>query len=881
MPRRKRNRALLEYLTLALLLVGLALLCQHQGWLWRWDNNIYDAQLRFWSRPASDNIIIIAIDEDSLSQLGRWPWSRQLHARLLERISGENPRAIAYDVIFAEPDLGNPDGDMEFADEIRNSGRVALPVFMEQPRPGALAIEILPLPLLGEPAAALGHVHVELDPDGIARRLFMWEGLGSPHWPHLSIALLQIADQLPEFTDHSQSEAAASPESMLVWTRTQSLLIPYAGPPGHFKQISFAQVMQGNFTPGTFSDKFILIGATATGIGDALPTPVSGFSHSMSGVEINANALDALLNDIHITPLDGGWQLAATGMLAFLPLLLFPYMAPRTNLLVTLSLILATLALTGVLLITLHSWFPPTAALLAIALSYPLWSWRRLEQAMRYLTQELDRLKEQQTHEAMEQTSSLEGSLDFLQHIMPLQGWCLVDMNGCIECRHGEAPRTAVNRISTGRWESIGNDLWTALNHHGQIKFLGLHWHASHPPDVQQRAVLIQLQQQFHVPEKPAASGMHEVVQARIQQVQQATAQVRELRRLVEDSLSNMADGVLVTNALGEIILSNTRASWYLRGNDNADLTGLSVMTLLEDLQIRDTDNWGGLLRRSLMENTRNQLEVRHHHGRQLLVQIAPLSRDMQQPGGLIMNFSDITPLKASENKRNELLNFLSHDLRSPLVSMLALLELAKKKNITEGTRELLTRMGNHAGKTLDLADQFLQLARVESGSESLLHDLDLVAVATNAIEQVWEHARMKSIHLKNNITLEDAWFHGEGNLLERALVNLLGNAIKFSEPGSTVQLELSRHRNEWHCCVVDEGEGIPAADLPRLFDRFQRVHRSNRPEQAGAGLGLAFVHAVARTHGGRIEVESAERQGSRFCLIMPVQQDTVKLVFG
>jgi signal transduction histidine kinase len=253
----------------------------------------------------------------------------------------------------------------------------------------------------------------------------------------------------------------------------------------------------------------------------------------------------------------------------------------------------------------------------------------------------------------------------------------------------------------------------------------------------------------------------------------------------------------------------------------------------------------------------------------------------MQQPGGLIMNFSDITPLKASENKRNELLNFLSHDLRSPLVSMLALLELAKKKNITEGTRELLTRMGNHAGKTLDLADQFLQLARVESGSESLLHDLDLVAVATNAIEQVWEHARMKSIHLKNNITLEDAWFHGEGNLLERALVNLLGNAIKFSEPGSTVQLELSRHRNEWHCCVVDEGEGIPAADLPRLFDRFQRVHRSNRPEQAGAGLGLAFVHAVARTHGGRIEVESAERQGSRFCLIMPVQQDTVKLVFG
>ena len=874
MPDRKRNRALPEQITLALLLAGFALLCQQQGWLWRWDYNIYGSQLRFWSRPAPDDIIIVAIDEDSLAQFGRWPWARIVHAHLLRKLSEEKPKAIAYDVIFAEPDLLNPDEDIQFADAIRSSGRVALPVHMELPRPGASPLEILPLPILGEPAAALGHVHVELDPDGIARRLYLREGLGTPHWPHLSIALLQIADQLPEFADHIKDTPAGKPESMLVWTRTQPLLIPFAGPPGHFKQISFAQVMQGNYTPGTFRDKFVFVGATATGLGDALPTPVSGFSHSMSGVEINANVLDALLKGIHIAPLAKGWQLAITGLLALLPMLLFPYMAPRTNLLVTASLIVTTLAVTGALLIFVHSWFPPTAALLAITLSYPLWSWRRLEQAMRYLSQELDRLKEQQAPVATGQAATLEGSLDFLQQILPVQGWCLADLNGSVECRHGEAPRIYTSRIPAGQWKSIGNDLWTMLNHQDRIKHLGLHWNAPRPPDAQQMAVLRQLQQKFSPPGEAVAPGTHEVVQARIQQVQQATAQLRELRRLVDDSLSNMADGVLVTNALGEIILSNTRASWYLRGNDNADLKGLSVMTLLEDLQIRDTDNWGELLRRSLLENARNQVEVRHHRGRQLLVQIAPLSRDMQQHGGLILNFSDITPLKASENKRNELLNFLSHDLRSPLVSMMALLELARKKNTTDEAHELLTRMENHAAKTLDLADQFLHLARVESGSELLLHDLDLVAVAMNAMEQVWEHARMKSIQLKNNITLEDAWIHGEGSLLERALINLLGNAIKFSEPDSTVELELSRHGNEWHCCVIDRGEGIPAADLPRLFDRFQRVHRSNRPEQVGAGLGLAFVQAVARTHGGRVEVESAEGRGSRFCLIMPAQQD-------
>ena len=862
-----------EHLTLALLLAGFAVLFQQQGWLWRWDQNIYDSQLRFWSRPSADNIIIIAIDEDSLAQFGRWPWSRQVHAHLLKKISEDQPRAIAYDIIFAEADLENPAGDVQFANEIRNSGRVALPIYMEQPRLGAPPLEIPPLPLLNEQAAALGHVHIELDPDGIARGLFLREGLGDPYWPHLAVALLQIAGQPLQFTDHDSGRTVAGARSMMVWARAQPLLIPFAGPPGHFKQISFAQVMQDNYARGTFRDKYVLIGATATGLGDALPTPVSGFSHSMSGVEINANVLDALLNNIHITPLAKGWKLALTGLLALLPLLLFPYMAPRTNLLVTLCLILATLAVTGVLLSIMHIWFPPTVALLAIALSYPLWSWRRLEQAMRYLAQELDRLKEQQAPMAIGQTASLEHSLDFLQHILPLQGWSLVGEDGRIESRQGEPPRAfTATAAPVGQWQNKGDELWTALKHEGRIKNLGLHWQSTHPPDRQQLAVLEKLQQQFDLPGETVARGTHEVVQVRIQQVQQATAQLRELRRLVDDSLSNMADGVLVTSALGQIMLSNKRASWYLRGHDDAALAGLSVITLLEALQIQGSNNWEELLRSSLLEHARIQVEVRHNQGRQLLVQIAPLSRDTLQPAGLILNFSDITSLKASENKRNELLNFLSHDLRSPLVSMLALLELARKKDTSEEVHDLLSRMESHAGKTLDLAEQFLQLARVESGSPLQLHEIDLVAVVMNAMEQVWEHARLKRIQLLNKITLENAWIAGEGSMLERALVNLLGNAIKFSDPGTTVQLELSRHGKHWHCCVIDEGEGIPASELPRLFDRFQRVHRKNQPQQAGAGLGLAFVHAVARIHRGRVEVESSEGQGSRFCMVLPVQ---------
>jgi CHASE2 domain-containing sensor protein/signal transduction histidine kinase len=872
MPHRKRHGGLPEHIILALLLVGLALLCQQQGWLWRWDHNIYDAQLRFWTRPAPDNIVIVAIDEDSLSQFGRWPWTRQVHAHLLRKISAENPRAIAFDIIFAEPDLRDLEGDKQLAEEIRSSRRVVLPVLMEQPRLGATPLEILPLPSLAEAAAALGHVHVELDPDGIARRLFLLEGLGDPHWQHLSLALLQIAGQMPAAPP---AEAATdTPVSVMRWARAQPLLIPFAGPPGHFKQISYARVMQGNYAIDAFRDKYVLIGATAAGLGDALPTPVSGFSHSMPGVEINANILDALLKGISITPMASGWQLALTGLLALLPMLMFPYLAPRTNLLAMVSLLVATLAITATLLMALHSWFQPSAALLAITISYPLWSWRRLEQALRYLTQELDQLKDQAARLSIAQTPSLERDIGFLQHVLPVRGWSLTGKDGQLAGGRAAPPGTPPGNIPSGRWTRTADGLWTTVNRQGQAQQLGLHWDAVDPPDAHQQALLEQLRQQFDAPDDTGLQRISELVQARIQQVQQATAQLSELRRLVDDSLSNMADGVLVTNPLGEIVLSNVRAGWYLRGDDDAVLQGHSLITLLQDLQIQGTSNWDDLLRHALLNNDRIQVEVRQPDGRQLLVQIAPLSRGSQQSGGLILNFSDISPLKASENKRNELLNFLSHDLRSPLVSMLALLELAKHKVTADDVTTLLGRMESYTDKTLNLADQFLQLARAESSSELQFHDLDLVTVAMNATEQVWGLAQAKQIQVHTGIELEEAWIHGEGGLLERALVNLLGNAIKFSPAGSPVQLELARHRDEFHCCVLDRGEGIPASELPRLFDRFQRVHRKERPAESGAGLGLAFVDAVAKRHGGRVEVHSEEGSGSEFCLILPSPGD-------
>ena len=138
-----------------------------------------------------------------------------------------------------------------------------------------------------------------------------------------------------------------------------------------------------------------------------------------------------------------------------------------------------------------------------------------------------------------------------------------------------------------------------------------------------------------------------------------------------------------------------------------------------------------------------------------------------------------------------------------------------------------------------------------------------------NALEQVWAQARASNIELVHEFEVEDAWMLGDGNLLERTLINLLTNAIKYSPASTTVRVRLVREEDRFVCCVIDEGYGIQAADLPTLFDRFSRVANKMHGDVTGAGLRLAFVEAVTVRHGGRVDVQSTPGKGSSFCITL------------
>lgn len=375
----------LERTGLALALVLLALALSQTGWLNRWDLLFYDWQLSAGSRAPAEDIIIVAIDEQSLRTLGRWPWPRHVHAELVRKLAAAGAKAVALDIIFAEPDRDDPTADQELAAALADHGRVVLPVLNEQVQARGQLIETLPIPALAQAAARLGHVDVELDPDNIARGIFLKAGLGTPRWSTLALALLETINPGGWQTLPGQRAPPSRPPSSGVWQRDHHILIPFAGPTGHFQHASYRDVLGGDFTPAAFHDKWVLVGVTAAGLGDALPTPVSARARPMSGVEFNANILDALSRGMTIQPLSPSGFLLLTAILVLLPVAMYVVCPPGWTLPLAGLMLLLTLVVSFGLLHLAQRWFPPAVVLLAQGLSCPLWIGWRWRQARRAL----------------------------------------------------------------------------------------------------------------------------------------------------------------------------------------------------------------------------------------------------------------------------------------------------------------------------------------------------------------------------------------------------------------------------------------------------------------------------------------------------------------
>ena len=870
MERRRRALVPWQWLLAALLLsVGAALSIQHEI-LWDWDHVIYDHLIRRDNRPPPDDIVIVAIDETSLETLGRWPWPRHIHADLVDRLASNGAALIVLDILFAEEDDANPGSDQRLADAIGQAGNVIMPIANVEHRTGGQLLELFPIPALAEAAQGFGHVDLPLDTDGIARTAYLRAGLGAPTWPSLALAALEATGAQPVDNLPSLRRSTSATRSPLVWVRDHKVWIPFIGPPGTFRHASYADVLSDRLPADAFRDKLVFVGATATGLGDVLPTPVSGESRPMPGVEIVATLMEGLRKGRVITPLPKPWQIGLTIALILVPFFLFPRLTPHHALLTALVFTALAPAVTFAALYWLRLWSGPATAVAGVIVSYIGWSGYRLMRTLHFLNQELKHLGEEPTPLAPRTAPPLANALPYLRHTLPLEGALLTDREWHVLDQWGNAPVPLDTPPPRGKWASRGRALWTTVGTTSSPLHLGIGWSGEEPPEPRDLRLLGGMASTYGAPRQRRSAGPVEYLQARIWEVQQASERLRNMRRFISESVSQLASGIVVVDSLGVVRLSNIHAATFLVGDPDADLTSQPIEGLVSRLRFGSMDSWEHALGELYRTRRSQTLPATSSGGLELLLQIGPFADTSEAHlNGIIIDIVDITSLKEAERRRREMLSFLSHDLRAPLVSILGIIQLSRLKPDALNV-ESVDRIEQHARKTLNLADNFIHLSRSDEEQPVLIAAVDLAATARSAVDQVRPQAERKGMQL--TVTVSDADLHVTGNegLLERAFLNLLTNAINYTPHGGRIGVNVWRTDNSVCGKVTDNGFGIEEEQLVRLFERYKAFGRGSH--RSGTGLGLAFVKRVVEQHHGTIDVHSRPKEGTVFELRFPAR---------
>ncbi|RTU15806.1 CHASE2 domain-containing protein [Pseudomonas aeruginosa] len=356
----------------------------------------------------------------------------------------------------------------------------------------------------------------------------------------------------------------------------------------------------------------------------------------------------------------------------------------------------------------------------------------------------------------------------------------------------------------------------------------------------------------------PPRAG-NDPLQNRIAALEQAVSRTRDSRRFMADGLEGLPVATLICDPKGQILLANRKARDLFGG----ELRGAELRQRLAGL---GHPSLAGGARPTL--ETLEAIEFRDHRERDLRLDLARLLPvESETAIGWLVSLIDLSAERDAERQRATLLRFLSHDLRAPHSAILALLDVRPAED--EAGQQVYRQIEQQVRRALGLTDAFVQLAKAESDAyrfEACMFTM----LAMDAADQLWPLAQQKDIDLRRDWDDEqEPMVWADPGLLTRALFNLLENAVKYSPAGTVVSLSI-RLEGDWlNCRIVDQGKGIAAAELPRLFSQYQRF--ASAEGSAGLGLGLAMVKTVIDRHGGRIGCQSQVGQGTTFEIRLPL----------
>jgi len=339
---------------------------------------------------------------------------------------------------------------------------------------------------------------------------------------------------------------------------------------------------------------------------------------------------------------------------------------------------------------------------------------------------------------------------------------------------------------------------------------------------------------------------------------------ISEDRTRLTSILNNMADGVILTDAEGNIVLTNKAAQRLLLIRDK-DAKGKPLIEAVREYELND-------LLTSCLETGKEQITQFELGTSNRFLRVIGIPVANNQLEGILLLLQDLTELRSLQTMRREMVGNISHEFRTPLSGIKAMVETLQDSAIDdrEAAKDFLSRIETEVDRMTQMVAELTELSRIETGKAELkLEPVELTSLAEEVIAQLKPQAERKNLTLDMALGDDLQVTQADKDRIRQVMVNLIHNAIKFNRPGGSIRIRTLHIADSVGVEVSDTGTGIARDDLPHIFERFYKADKSRTGQ--GSGMGLAIAKHIVEAHGGKIWVQSEEGKGSTFIFSLPL----------
>ena len=337
-----------------------------------------------------------------------------------------------------------------------------------------------------------------------------------------------------------------------------------------------------------------------------------------------------------------------------------------------------------------------------------------------------------------------------------------------------------------------------------------------------------------------------------------------------EELLSSMQDGIISLNKKMEILSINDIAKEYLQ-IDSDHIVGKKISSVVRQKKViafikKVKKNKG---------KTQDEIVIKTNKKRTMIINGTPLVKGKKM-SGILITMNDVTFQKQLERVRQDFVANVSHELKTPITSMLGYIEIIQASKIDQDKKEeFLNKVLNQTNRMNAIIDDLLRLSKIESQEEDSsieLFEMSLAPILEGAAEDVSENSKQSSNRIL--VHCDDVMVNADAQLLREAIVNLLENAIKYGDNGRDIKITVEDN-DQLYIHIENAGEPILPKYREKIFQRFYRIDKSRDRRAGGTGLGLAIVKHISLVHNGEVLVSDSKIGKCRFTIMLPsvVQQ--------